>query len=108
MRDEAALYDVIEALVAVADERGASAAEVALAWLLARPAVASVIIGARTDEQLAANLKAADLKLTEAEIATLEQASRPPLLYPYWHQAKAAADRLGPADLSLLGRHLKK
>jgi diketogulonate reductase-like aldo/keto reductase len=77
-----------------------------LAWLLARPAVTSVIIGARTIEQLADNLGAADLTLSDEELARLEEVSRPPLLYPYWHQAKTAADRLGPADLSLLGPHL--
>jgi diketogulonate reductase-like aldo/keto reductase len=83
-----------------------SPAQVALAWLLTRPAVTSVIIGARTDEQLADNLGAADLSLTADELARLEVVSRPPLLYPYWHQAKTAADRLGPADLSLLGPYL--
>jgi aryl-alcohol dehydrogenase-like predicted oxidoreductase len=92
--------------VAVAAERGASPAQVALAWLLERPAVTSVIVGARTSEQLADNLGAADLSLTAEELARLEQVSRPPLLYPYWHQAKTAADRLGPPDLSLLGPHL--
>jgi aryl-alcohol dehydrogenase-like predicted oxidoreductase len=71
-----------------------------------RPAVSSLIIGARTEEQLADNLAAADLTLASGEQARLEAVSRPPLLYPYWHQAKTAADRLGPADLSLLGPHL--
>ena len=66
----------------------------------------SVIIGARTEEQLVDNLGAAELSLTEEELARLEEVSRPPLLYPYWHQVKTAADRLGPADLSLLGPHL--
>ena len=108
VRDQDKLYDVIEALVGVAEARGVSAAEVALAWLLGRPAVTSVIIGARTEEQLATNLKAAELKLTEAETATLEEASRPPLLYPYWHQVRTASDRLGPIDLTLLGPYLKK
>ena len=106
--DEDRLYDVIEALVGVAEARGASPAEVALAWLLGQPAVTSVIIGARTDAQLATNLKAAELKLTDDEVAKLEQASRPPLLYPYWHQAKTASDRLSPTDLTLLGKYLKK
>jgi len=106
VRDQDKLYDIVEVLVAVAKDRGASPAQVALAWLLDRPAVTSVIIGARTDEQLADNLGAADLTLTDEELARLEQVSRPPLLYPYWHQAKTAADRLGPADLSLLGPHL--
>jgi len=51
-------------------------------------------------------LAAADLTLDAAEIARLEEVSRPPLLYPYWHQAATAADRLSPADLSLPQRHL--
>ena len=90
----------------MADGRGASPAQVALAWLLTRPAVTSVIVGTRTSGQLLDNLAAADLSLTADELARLEQVSRPPLLYPYWHQAKTAADRLGPADLSLLRPHL--
>ncbi|HEX6677491.1 MAG TPA: aldo/keto reductase [Actinomycetes bacterium] len=106
VRDEDKLYDIVDVLVEVAKDRGASPAQVALAWLLERPAVSSVVIGARTAEQLADNLGAADLTLGAEEQARLEEVSRPPLLYPYWHQAKTAADRLGPADLSLLGPHL--
>jgi aryl-alcohol dehydrogenase-like predicted oxidoreductase len=106
VRDQELLYDIVEVLVEVADGRGVSPAQVALAWLLERPAVTSVIIGARTSEQLADNLGAAELSLTADELARLEQVSRPPLLYPYWHQAKTATDRLGPADRSLLGPHL--
>jgi aryl-alcohol dehydrogenase-like predicted oxidoreductase len=106
VRDQDKLYDVVEVLVEVAKDRGASPAQVALAWLLERPAVTSVIIGARTEAQLADNLGAAELSLTAQELARLEEVSRPPLLYPYWHQAKTSADRLGPADLTLLGPHL--
>ena len=106
VRDQDKLYDIVDVLVEVAAARGASPAEVALAWLLERPAVTSVIVGARTSEQLTDNLGAAALSLTADELARLEQVSRPPLLYPYWHQAKTAADRLGPADLSLLGPYL--
>jgi aryl-alcohol dehydrogenase-like predicted oxidoreductase len=106
VRDQDKLYDIVDVLVEVAAARGASPAQVALAWLLERPAVTSVIVGARTSEQLTDNLGAAALSLTADELARLEQVSRPPLLYPYWHQAKTAADRLGPADLSLLGPHL--
>jgi aryl-alcohol dehydrogenase-like predicted oxidoreductase len=106
VRDQELLYDIVEVLVGVANDRGVSPAQVALAWLLERPAVTSVIIGARTSEQLADNLGAAELSLTADELARLEEVSRPPLLYPYWHQAKTATDRLGPADLSLLGPHL--
>jgi aryl-alcohol dehydrogenase-like predicted oxidoreductase len=106
VRDEEQTYDVIEAAVEIGAVHGVSAAQVALAWLLGRPGIASLVIGARTDEQLADNLGAADLTLTDEEQARLEQVSRPPLLYPYWHQARTATDRLGPPDLSLLGPHL--
>jgi aryl-alcohol dehydrogenase-like predicted oxidoreductase len=104
--DEDALYDVVDALVEVAEGHGVSAAQAALAWLLGRPGVSSVIIGARTDEQLADNLAAAELRLTDDERARLDAVSAPPLLYPYWHQAKTARDRLSAADLSLLAAHV--
>ena len=68
----------------------------ALAWLLGRPGVCTLVIGVRSEEQLAANLAAAELQLSADECARLEQVSAPPLLYPYWHQAKTAADRLEP------------
>ena len=106
VRDEDGLYDVIEAVVAIAEGKGASPAQVALAWLLGRPAVTSLVVGARTDEQLADNLGAADVVLSEAERLRLDTISAPPLIYPHWHQAKTAADRLSPADLSLLGPHV--
>jgi aryl-alcohol dehydrogenase-like predicted oxidoreductase len=108
IRDEARLYDIIEVLVAVAEARGVSAAQVALAWLLGRPGVTSLIVGARTEQQLADNLGAASLTLTAEERARLDTVSAPPLLYPYWHQAAAAKDRLSAADLSLLSPHLKQ
>jgi aryl-alcohol dehydrogenase-like predicted oxidoreductase len=105
--DESKLFDTIETLVAIAEDRGMSAAQVALAWLLARPAVTSVIVGARTDKQLADNLAAASLELTADEQARLEQVSRPPLIYPFWHQRMTANDRLSGADLTLIGPHLE-
>jgi aryl-alcohol dehydrogenase-like predicted oxidoreductase len=105
--DQEGLYDIIEVLVKLAEQRGVSAAQVALAYTLAKPAVTSLVIGARTDEQLADNLAAADLTLSDDERSQLDAASAPPLLYPYWHQAKTARDRLSPADLTLLAPHLK-
>ena len=107
VRDADALYDIVEALLKVAEAHAVSAAQVALAWLLTRPAVSTLVIGARTDAQLADNLGSVDLVLTPQEIATLEEASRPPLLYPYWHQANTASDRLSEEDLTLLRPHLK-
>jgi aryl-alcohol dehydrogenase-like predicted oxidoreductase len=108
VRDQDQLYDIVDALVAIAERHDVSPAQVALSWTLSRPAVTSLVIGARTDEQLADNLKAADLILSTEERALLDQVSAPPLLYPYWHQAKTASDRLGPADLTLLAPHVNR
>ncbi len=106
VRDQEALHETIDALVSIGESRGVGAAQVALAYLLGRPAVTSLVIGARTAGQLADNLAAAGLTLTAEERGRLDKASEPPLIYPYWHQAKTASDRLSPADLTLLGRHL--
>ncbi len=104
--DQEALYDIVEVLVDVAKARGARPAQVALAYTLGSPGISSLVIGARTTEQLAQNLDAADLALEPEERERLDKASRPPLLYPYWHQAATASDRLSAADLTLLGPHL--
>jgi aryl-alcohol dehydrogenase-like predicted oxidoreductase len=106
VRDEEQLYDIIDALVEIADGRGVSPAQVALAWLLGRPGVSTVVVGARTEEQLADNLGAASLRLEDAESTRLDELSQPPLLYPFWHQAASATDRLGPADLALLAPYI--
>jgi aryl-alcohol dehydrogenase-like predicted oxidoreductase len=104
--DAEGLYDIIEVLVGIGAEHGVSAAQVALAYTLGKPAVTSLIIGARTSEQLADNLAAASLTLTDAEREQLDKVSAPPLIYPYWHQARTASDRLSRADLTLLGPYL--
>ena len=106
--DETKLYDTIELLVEVGAGHGVSAAQVALAYLLRKPGVTSVIVGARTDDQLADNLAAAELQLADAELARLDAVSAMPLLYPHWHQANTASDRLGPPELSLLRPHLPR
>jgi aryl-alcohol dehydrogenase-like predicted oxidoreductase len=106
VHDEAKLYDIVDVLAEIGETRGVSAAQVALAWLLGRPGVVSLVIGARREEQLVDNIAAAALALTDEERARLDKVSAPPLLYPYWHQASTAADRLSPADLTLLGPHL--
>ena len=106
IRDQGRLWNIVEVLVSVAKARGVSAAQVAIAWLLERPGVTSVIIGGRSEAQFHDNLAAAELKLTAEERKRLDDVSRLPLLYPYWHQRNSASDRLGPADLSLIGQHL--
>ncbi|MFL6055024.1 MAG: aldo/keto reductase [Actinoallomurus sp.] len=104
--DEDKLYDMVDVLVEIANARGVPAAQVALAYTLGKPGVTSVVIGARTTEQLAGNLAAADLVLDDDERSRLDQVSAPPLIYPYWHQARTASDRLSTADLALLGPHV--
>ena len=77
-------WDVVDAVRRVAEESGASMAQVALAWLADRPAVTSVILGARTTEQLEDNLLAADLHLSAEHTKLLDEASDPePADYPY-------------------------
>ncbi|MDQ1464502.1 MAG: hypothetical protein QOC73_1443 [Actinomycetota bacterium] len=106
VHDEDKLYDTIDVLVEIADGHGVSAAQVSLAWLLGRPAVTSLIVGARTEEQLADNLKAADLTLSAEERKRLDDVSAMHLTYPHWHQANTSSDRLSAADLTLLGPHI--
>jgi aryl-alcohol dehydrogenase-like predicted oxidoreductase len=103
LHDEEQLYDIIDVLVEIADSRKVSAAQVALAYMLGRPGITSLVVGARTEAQLADNLAAAHVVLSSEERARLDSASLPRLLYPYWHQAKTAKERLSAADLSLLG-----
>ncbi len=105
VNDEDRLYDTIDVLVEIGQGYGVSAAQVALAYTLAKPAVTSVIVGARTEEQLRDNLAAAELTLTADELDRLDTASGVPLLYPYWHQANVQPGRFSPADLSLIERH---
>ena len=80
------LYRVVDALDAVAAETGKSVPQVALNWLLRKPTVASVIIGARNETQLRSNLDAASFMLTPEQVAHLDAASEPQVAYPYWHQ----------------------
>ena len=101
VRDENALWNIVDELVAIGEARGVSAAQIALAWLLGRPTVTSLIIGGRTEAQFRDNLASVEVKLTDDERARLDKVSQPPLIYPYWHQSWTAQDRLGPADLVL-------
>src|SRR5580658_10501162 len=80
------LYKVVDALDAVAAETGKTVPQVALNWLLRKPTVASVIIGARNEQQLRDNLAASSFTLTSAQVQKLDEASTPQVAYPYWHQ----------------------
>jgi aryl-alcohol dehydrogenase-like predicted oxidoreductase len=80
------LYGVVDALEAVAAETGKTVPQIALNWLLQRPTVANVIIGARNEAQLRQNLGAVGWNLTPEQVAKLDVASETTLAYPYWHQ----------------------
>lgn len=102
------LYGVIDAIVAIAEARNVSGAQVALSWLLGRPGMTSVIIGGRNEAQFIDNIAAASFVLAPEERKRLDDASRPPLLYPYWHQSFSAQDRLSPVDLDLIGPYAEE
>ena len=92
--DQAKTFDIIDMLKTVANRHGASAAQVALAWLLAQPAVMSVISGVKRPDQLADNLAALDLVLTDDDMAQLDEVSRLPPSYPGWIQTYNARGRV--------------
>jgi aryl-alcohol dehydrogenase-like predicted oxidoreductase len=93
--NEELLYNVVDALDVVAAETGKTVPQVALNWLLQRPSVATIILGARNEEQLKQNLGAVGWNLTPAQVATLDAASATILTYPYWHQ-RGFAERNPP------------
>lgn len=90
-QDEARLFGIVEILAEIAGERGKSMSQVALNWILMRPTVASLAIGARTPEQLIDNLGAVDWRLSAEEAARLDAASALPAPYPYSHQGNFPA-----------------
>lgn len=87
------VYKVVDALDVVAKETGKSVAQIALNWLLQRPTVATVVIGARNEEQLRQNLGAVGWTLAPEQIAALDAASQPTPAYPYWHQRGTFSER---------------
>jgi len=88
------VFDIIDVLKRVAEKHEASAAQIALAWLLARPFVTSVIVGIKQPEQLADNLKAFDIALTDDDLKHLDEVSRSPARYPGWIQSYNAKGRV--------------
>jgi aryl-alcohol dehydrogenase-like predicted oxidoreductase len=82
------LYKVVDALDQVAPEIGKTVPQIAINWLLQRPTVSTVIIGARNEQQLRDNLGALGWNLTTEQVRKLDAASAVPMIYPYWHQEK--------------------
>ena len=85
---EERLHKITDALEAISGQTGESIPRVALAWLLSRPTISSIVIGARNVTQLQDNLAASDLKLSSDQIASLDEASAVRPAYPYWHQRR--------------------
>ncbi|RCS25625.1 aldo/keto reductase [Phyllobacterium salinisoli] len=95
--DEERLYDIVDVLDAVAEETGKTVPQIALNWLLRRPTVSSVIIGARNEEQLRQNLGAVGWSLTPEQVARLDAASEVTAPYPYFpYRRQAGFARLNP------------
>jgi len=84
--DDELLYNVVDVLEALAGETGKTIPQVALNWLLSRPTVANIVVGARNEEQLRQNLGAVGWSLSEEQIERLDAASNRKPIYPYWHQ----------------------
>lgn len=91
--DDAYLYKVVDALDEVAKETGKTVPQIALNWLLQRPTIASVILGARNEEQLKQNLGAIGWNLTKKQVARLDEASAVTPVYPYWWHRGNLAER---------------
>lgn len=96
------VYKVVDALEEVAKQVGKTVPQVALAWVLSRPTISTVIIGARNEEQLKANLGSVGWKLTPEQIGKLDEASRTKLAYPYWHQVQFESRNPFPVKQVLL------
>ena len=99
---EAWFHGIVDVLDAISAETGKTVAQVSLNWLLQRPTVASVIIGARDEEQLRDNLGAVGWNLNPAQVARLDAASETDTIYPFWHQ-RGFAER-NPLPVPLYGK----
>lgn len=91
--DEEKGFDIIDELERIAKNHGASIVQAAINYLLRKPAVSSVIIGAKTKEQLTENLKASDWAMSPEEVTRLDELSNPPRAYPYWMLQRTIQDR---------------
>lgn len=97
--DKERAWNVIDVLKPIAEAHGCSPARIALAWLLSKPVVTSIIVGAKRLSQLEDNIGAVDIELTEDEISKLDTVSELPPEYPGWMLATQGADRMGAVDL---------
>jgi aryl-alcohol dehydrogenase-like predicted oxidoreductase len=105
IRDQEKLWAIVDVLDDIAAARNVTAAQIALAWTLTRPAISSLVVGGLTEKHFQDNIAAADLKLSAEELDKLNQISRVPYIYPYWHQHNFARDRFGAGDWALHGNY---
>lgn len=95
---DAYLYDVIDVMETISQETGKTISQIALNWLLQRPTVCNVIIGARNEEQLRQNLDCVNWKLSAEQISKLDKVSNQTPTYPYWHQRESQAINPSPVQ----------
>lgn len=101
IRDRERLWTIVDALGDIAASRGVSVAQIALAWTLTRPGIASLVVGGLSEEQFRDNIAAVHLQLTGEELERLNAVSRVPYIYPYWHQHNFARERFCAGDWAL-------
>jgi aryl-alcohol dehydrogenase-like predicted oxidoreductase len=101
IRDVERLWNIVDVLDSIAAARGVTAAQVALAWTLTRPGIASLVVGGTEERHFLDNIAAVDLELDAAELERLNRVSRVPYIYPYWHQHNFARDRFSPGDWAM-------
>jgi aryl-alcohol dehydrogenase-like predicted oxidoreductase len=100
IRSKERLWQIVDVLNNIAIKHEVEAAQIALAWTLSRPAVASLIIGGTSVKQFLNNFRALDVKLSDHDLLQLETVSRPPQIYPLWHQSQFASPRFSSADIA--------
>ncbi|GAA0834218.1 aldo/keto reductase [Marinomonas arenicola] len=103
IRDQDRLWRIVDTLIDIASVHRVEAAQVALAWTLSRPAIASLIVGGTSVKQFENNFRALDLHLSTEDLMRLDEVSRPPQIYPLWHQSQFATSRFGMPDLAGAG-----
>lgn len=100
IRDQERLWRIVDVLNSIAIKHEVEAAQIALAWTLSRPAVASLIIGGTSINQFENNFHALDIRLSDHDMQKLDIVSIPPQIYPLWHQSQFASPRFGSADIA--------
>lgn len=101
IRDMERLWAIVDTLLDIGEAHQVEAAQIALAWLLTRPAVASLVVGGRETSQFERNFRAVDMVLSEGDLTRLNDVSRLPLVYPCWNQHNFVRPRFSPADQAL-------